>query len=127
MLQFNENGQFHLIGRRGRVVKIEEKRISLVEIEQRLLALDGIMDVAAIPLIRNGRQAIGVVVVPNKEARQMAMLRRKTLELSWRKALLPWLEPVAVPRYWRIIDEIPVNNMNKRVYAQLQELFHDTP
>ncbi|MFA9342471.1 AMP-dependent synthetase, partial [Escherichia coli] len=43
MLQFNENGQFHLIGRRGRVVKIEEKRISLVEIEQRLLALDGIM------------------------------------------------------------------------------------
>ncbi|MFA2170507.1 hypothetical protein ACD968_26660, partial [Escherichia coli] len=25
------------------------------------------------------------------------------------------------------IDEIPVNNMNKRVYAQLQELFHDTP
>lgn len=71
MLQFNENGQFHLIGRRGRVVKIEEKRISLVEIEQRLLALDGIMDVAAIPLIRNGRQAIGVVVVPNKEARQI--------------------------------------------------------
>lgn len=57
----------------------------------------------------------------------MAMLRRKTLELSRRKALLPWLEPVAVPRYWRIIDEIPVNNMNKRVYAQLQELFHDTP
>ncbi|EFN6861176.1 AMP-dependent synthetase [Escherichia coli] len=128
MLQFNENGQFHLIGRRGRVVKIEEKRISLVEIEQRLLALDGIMDVAAIPLIRNGRQAIGVVVVPNKEARQIWQCSGgKTLELSWRKALLPWLEPVAVPRYWRIIDEIPVNNMNKRVYAQLQELFHDTP
>lgn len=128
MLQFNENGQFHLIGRRGRVVKIEEKRISLVEIEQRLLALDGIMDVAAIPLIRNGHQAIGVVVVPNKEARQIWQCSGgKTLELSWRKALLPWLEPVAVPRYWRIIDEIPVNNMNKRVYAQLQELFHDTP
>ncbi len=78
MLQFNQNGQFHLIGRRGRVVKIEEKRISLVEIEQRLLALDGIMDVAAIPLIRNGRQAIGVVVVRNKEAlSNMAMLRRE--------------------------------------------------
>lgn len=126
MLQFNENGQFHLIGRRGRVVKIEEKRISLVEIEQRLLALDGIMDVAAIPLIRNGRQAIGVVVVPNKEARQIWQCSEKTLELSWRKHYYHG-EPVAVPRYWRIIDEIPVNNMNKRVYAQLQELFHDTP
>jgi len=26
-----------------------------------------------------------------------------------------------------VIDEIPVNSMNKRVYAQLQELFHETP
>lgn len=57
----------------------------------------------------------------------MAMLLRENSGVVWRKALLPWLEPVAVPRYWRIIDEIPVNNMNKRVYAQLQELFHDTP
>ncbi len=85
MLQFNENGQFHLIGRRGRVVKIEEKRISLVEIEQRLLALDGIMDVAAIPLIRNGRQAIGVVVVPIKRPVKYGNAPEKTLELSWRK------------------------------------------
>jgi len=32
-----------------------------------------------------------------------------------------------VPRYWRIVDEIPVNSMNKRVTAQLQELFHEDP
>src|SRR5690606_34174991 len=43
-LAFEENGLFRLHGRRGRVVKIEEKRISLYEIEQRLLALDGIVD-----------------------------------------------------------------------------------
>lgn len=29
ILQFSEDGQFHLMGRRGRIVKIEEKRISL--------------------------------------------------------------------------------------------------
>ena len=34
------------------------------------------------------------------------------------------LEPVAIPRYWRVIDDIPVNSMNKRVYAQLQEFFY---
>ncbi|MDF7680450.1 AMP-dependent synthetase [Enterobacteriaceae bacterium ESL0689] len=128
MLQFNENGQFHLLGRRDRVVKIEEKRISLNEVEQRLLALDGILDVAAIPLMRGGRQAIGVVFVLNEEARQKWQYAgRKAQELSWRRALLPWLESVAVPRYWRIVDEIPVNSMNKRIYAQLQELFHETP
>ena len=49
----------------------------------------------------------------------------KSQELQWRKALRASLEPVAIPRYWRVVDEIPVNSMNKRVYAQLQELFHE--
>ena len=53
------------------------------------------------------------------------MQDKKAQEFAWRRALLPWLEPVAVPRYWRIVDEMPVNSMNKRVYAQLEELFHE--
>ncbi len=48
-------------------------------------------------------------------------------EMTWRRLLRPTLEPVAIPRYWRVIDEMPVNSMNKRVYAQLQELFHEAP
>ena len=48
-------------------------------------------------------------------------------EMAWRRLLRPTLEPVAIPRYWRVIDEMPVNSMNKRVYAQLQELFHEAP
>ena len=128
ILQFIENGQFRLMGRRGRVVKIEEKRISLSEVEQRLLALDGICEVAALPVSRGGRQGVGVLLVLDDEARQRWLeCGGKPQELIWRRSLLPWLEPVAVPRYWRVIDEIPVNSMNKRVYAQLQELFHETP
>nr|MWL34444.1 AMP-dependent synthetase [Escherichia coli] len=48
-------------------------------------------------------------------------------EMTWRRLLRPTLESVAIPRYWRVIDEMPVNSMNKRVYAQLQELFHEAP
>lgn len=128
ILRFVENGQFHLLGRRGRVVKIEEKRISLHEVEQRLLALDGVRKAVALPVSRGGRLGIGVLLVLDDTARQLwQQCGGKTQELAWRRALLPWLEPVAVPRYWRVIDEIPVNNMNKRVYAQLQELFYETP
>ncbi|MBM3071835.1 acyl-CoA synthetase [Enterobacter sp. RHBSTW-00994] len=126
ILHFDDNGSFTLAGRRGRVVKIEEKRISLNEIEQRLLALDGICEAAALPVTRGGRQGIGVLLVLNDDARQRLQHHgTKEQEFAWRRALLPWLEPVAVPRYWRIIDEMPVNSMNKRVYAQLQELFHE--
>lgn len=57
LLQFSEDGQFHLMGRRGRIVKIEEKRMSLQEVEQRLLALDGIREAAAVPLRAAGVRA----------------------------------------------------------------------
>lgn len=127
-LRFLEHGQFHLLGRRGRIVKIEEKRISLNEVEQRLLALDGISEVAAVPVSRGGRLSVGVLLVLDDKTRQLwHQCEGKAQELAWRRSLLPWLEPVAVPRYWQVIDEIPVNNMNKRVYAQLQELFHEPP
>ncbi|MCL6742984.1 AMP-dependent synthetase [Kosakonia sp. R1.Fl] len=127
ILLFNDGGTFHIAGRRGRVVKIEEKRISLSEIERRVLALEGIRDAAALPVSRGGRQGVGVLLVLEEEAhRQWLNCDSKAMELAWRRALIPWLEPVAVPRYWRILEEIPVNSMNKRVYAQLQELFHET-
>lgn len=126
-LEFIEEDRFRLAGRRGRVVKIEEKRISLCEIENRLLALEGIREAAALPVTRKGRQGIGVLLVLDKPMLERWRQREgKQLELFWRRSLLPWLEPVAVPRYWRVIDEMPVNSMNKRVYAQLEELFHET-
>ncbi|HDU3727400.1 TPA: acyl-CoA synthetase [Klebsiella aerogenes] len=124
ILHFNESGQFQLAGRRDRVVKIEEKRISLSEVEYRLLQLDGILEAAVLPITRGSRQSVGALLVLDHDAR-----RRwgKSQELQWRKALRASLEPVAIPRYWRVVDEIPVNSMNKRVYAQLQELFHEAP
>ncbi len=128
ILHVGDDGQFSLIGRQGRVVKIEEKRISLTEVEQRLLALDGICEAAALPVTRGGRQGVGVLLVLGDAARQQLHQRgSKAQIMAWRRALRPWLEPVAIPRYWRIIDEMPVNSMNKRVYAQLQELFHENP
>ena len=120
ILHFTADGQFSLVGRRGRVVKIEDKRISLDDIERRLLALDGIREAAALTVTRGGRQGIGVLLVLNEAVRQQHEQSKKAQELAW-------LEPVAVPRYWRIVDEIPVNSMNKRVTAQLQELFHENP
>lgn len=127
VLHFDDTGSFRINGRRDRIVKIEEKRISLSEIEWRLMSLSGIRDAAALPVFRGSRQRIGVLLVLEEETRQeWEQSGGKALEATWRRSLLSWLEPVAVPRHWRVIDEIPVNSMNKRVYAQLQELFDET-
>lgn len=124
ILHFSDSDRFHLCGRRDRVVRIEEKRISLSEVEYRLLQLDGILEAAVLSITRGSRQSVGALLVLDHDAR-----RRwgKSQELQWRKALRASLEPVAIPRYWRVVDEIPVNSMNKRVYAQLQEFFHEAP
>ncbi|WP_256966750.1 hypothetical protein [Yersinia entomophaga] len=123
----DDQGLFTLAGRRDRVVKIEEKRLSLSEIERRLQTLSGIEDVAVLVVKRGARQCIGAAVVLNQagldELEQIGWLR---LTRRWRQQLGGWLEPVALPRYWRKLSVIPLNQQSKRSWPQLQELFNET-
>jgi acyl-coenzyme A synthetase/AMP-(fatty) acid ligase len=102
------------------VVKIEDKRVSLSEIERRLLALPGVEDAAALAIQRHGRHAIGVVLAL-PEMLDAATLHQ--LKIEWKRALQPWLEPVAIPRYWRVVTSIPVTAQSKRAWPQIEELF----
>ncbi|WP_413541344.1 AMP-binding protein [Gibbsiella quercinecans] len=114
-------GGVRICGRHDRIVKIEEKRISLSEIERRLLALPEIVDAAALQVVRPERSSIGVVLVL-EPAVQPADLGQ--LKYQWRHELLKWLEPVALPRFWRVVDVIPHNSQSKRAWPQIQELFY---
>lgn len=126
ILQFNASGDFLLMGRRGRVVKIEEKRVSLCDVERRLLALDGVQDAAALLIERGNRMVIAALLVLDADTYKIwQQSPGKDYEFAWRCQLLPWLEPVAIPRYWRVVSAIPCDSMNKRNQAQLQEIFYD--
>lgn len=122
-LSFDSDGHFTLIGRHDRVVKIEDKRISLSEIERRLLALPNIEDAVALQVSRPERSGIGVVLVLNRSVMRddLSQLKRQ-----WRHELHKWLEPLAMPRYWRFVDVIPHNSQSKRSWPQIQELFDAT-
>lgn len=113
--------KFRLCGRYDRTVKIEDKRVSLSEIERRLLALPQVTDAAALSVSRPERSGIGVVLVLDADygQKELAGLKRQ-----WRHELHRWLEPVAVPRYWRIVKAIPYNSQSKRAWPQIQELFY---
>lgn len=123
-LLLDQQGGFHLLGRRGRVVKIEEKRVSLDEVERRLLTMDDVTDAHALLINAGKRQSIAALLVLTDDAyRRWQSGNSKQHEFAWRRQLLPWLEPVAIPRYWRVLHSIPVNSMGKRIDQQLQELF----
>lgn len=119
-LQFAAGG-FQLCGRYDRIVKIEDKRVSLSEIERRLLALPQVVDAVALSVSRPERNGIGVVLVLDAAYSEQQLIQ---LKRDWRHELHRWLEPVAMPRYWRIVETIPHNSQSKRAWPQIQELFY---
>ncbi|MDX7987020.1 acyl-CoA synthetase [Xenorhabdus sp. 12] len=125
--EFDDQGNFILLGRRDRLVKIEEKRISLTEIERRLCDTPEIIDAATLLISRGKRHHIGAVVVVDSSAYQRYQQQGlRKLSQDWRNQLKPWLESVALPRYWRVVKAIPLNAQSKRSWPELQELFNET-
>ncbi|MGV0086799.1 AMP-binding protein [Rahnella aceris] len=116
--------QFVLLGRKDRIVKIAEQRISLTEIEQRLCALDLLSDASVLTLEKQGRLYIAAVLVLSHGGELLLQAQGQAALLGQiRLTLHQWLSPVSVPRYWRLASAIPLNQQGKRATAELQELF----
>ncbi|MGQ8772846.1 AMP-binding protein [Serratia sp. NA_112.1] len=116
--------QFQLNGRVDRIIKLEEKRLSLTEVERRLVSLPEVAAAAVLTQQQTGRTVLvaAIVLSPYGETRRQK-LPEGELTRELHQALRGWLEPVALPRRWRIIEAIPLNPQGKRAYAELQELF----
>ncbi|MDM5071772.1 MULTISPECIES: AMP-binding protein [Aeromonas] len=117
---------FELLGRQDRVIKLEEKRISLDEVEARLQALPEVEQAAVLPLQQGQRQILGAVLVLSEVGVvRWAELGQGRFLLALRQQLRPWLEPVALPRSLRRVESMPVNAQGKRPWPQLKELFDE--
>jgi acyl-coenzyme A synthetase/AMP-(fatty) acid ligase len=117
---------FELLGRQDRVIKLEEKRISLDEVEARLQALPEVELAAVLPLQQGQRQILGAVLVLSEVgAARWAELGQGRFLLALRQQLRPWLEPVALPRSLRRVESMPVNAQGKCPWPQLKELFDE--
>jgi len=111
----NEN-EFHWVGRADRVVKVEGKRVCLLELEQRLMSLEFIKEAALFLLKDDNREALGAVVVLSPEGQEKLLSSGKIqLVRELRSNLSPYLERVAIPRKWRFVSQLPVNSQGKRI------------
>ncbi|WP_244943680.1 AMP-binding protein [Vibrio algivorus] len=120
-----DNQHFMLKGRADRLIKIEEKRISLSEIERRLNQLDEI-DEAAVILYQEPKRLItaaAITLSPIGQAK-LNQLGKGKFVLMLRQSLHQWIEPVAIPRRFRVVDEIPLNTQGKRLISDIEQLFH---
>jgi acyl-coenzyme A synthetase/AMP-(fatty) acid ligase len=123
-VRLHGDGGIELLGRADRIAKIEDKRISLAEIEAQLGAHPWVKDSAAVALDRGGRQHIGAVIELNESGRAaLAERGRAALDRALRAALRGRIDAVAVPRVFRYRDGIPVDAQGKRQAAALAALF----
>jgi acyl-coenzyme A synthetase/AMP-(fatty) acid ligase len=107
-------GGFALVGRADGVVKIGGSRIALPEVERRLREIPGVVDAAVVAVDVPGprrHELLAAVVAPDLDVAAL------------RAGLLRWLEPVAVPRRFRIVPALPREDNGKLVRARLLALF----
>lgn len=106
---------FRLFGRTDRLVKINEERVNLVEMEEQIRAL-GYPDCALAVLAGEHGPCLGCVLVtpPNTAARPTA--------LTLRKQMLPIFPKGAVPKRFRLVHELPRNAQGKVLNGEVVRL-----
>lgn len=106
------------------MIKIEEKRVSLVEVEKRLEQLAWISESAVIPMQENDRLVLVAALVLNQTGKQQIEdIGKGKFWLQLRAELRQWLEPIAVPRRYRLVEHIPLNSQGKRLNNEIEMLF----
>jgi len=118
------DGGFVLAGRADRIVKIEEKRVSLTAIEQRLALSPLVREARALVIDTAVGTRVGVVVVLGDEGQAMRDgAGRQAVIATLRRHLADSVDPVALPRRWDFPAALPCNAQGKTTEAMLRELF----
>jgi acyl-coenzyme A synthetase/AMP-(fatty) acid ligase len=118
------DGTFRLLGRLDRTIKLEEKRISLPELEAALEAHPRV-DRAAVALLEGARPLLGAAVVLAGGGGEGAFgaKERGALVEALRRHLAQRFEAVAVPRRWRFPVTLPCDDSGKVTSGALAGLF----
>ncbi|ENV95712.1 hypothetical protein F937_00381 [Acinetobacter calcoaceticus ANC 3680] len=115
---------FKLMGRTDRIIKLEEKRLSLDAIEQSIQALDAVQQCHVLVLEHEHRQILGCIVVLKEHAReQLQLLGKSAFVGHLKQQLKDNLETIAIPRQWRFLSQLPQNSQSKLNKSYLQTLF----
>ncbi len=116
------DGRFKLLGRLDRIVKLEEKRISLPMLEQALIAHDWVTE-ARLGVVQENRASLGALLVLSEQG--LHALRnqgRRTLTQELRQHLSQHCETLALPRRWRLLRQLPLNAQGKLPQAEVEAL-----
>lgn len=117
---------FLLHGRADRIVKIEEKRLSLTAMEHCLHTSPWI-DEAHVLLLPHTSGRLGVVAALTPAGQQqLAAHGKRALTQQLREQLSAQFERVLLPRKWRFVATLPLDAQGKSSQAALTALFDES-
>ncbi|WP_460154892.1 AMP-binding protein [Pseudomonas sp. S1_F04] len=117
-----EDGRFELLGRLDRIVKLEEKRISLPMLEQALVAHDWVSE-ARLGVVQENRASLGaLLVLSDAGLRALRNQGRRAVTEGLRRHLSEHCETLALPRRWRWLRQLPLNPQGKLPQAEVEAL-----
>lgn len=124
LAEFFDDGRFVLKGRSDSIVKIEEKRISLTEVENRILQTGLVADVKVVALQNDVRQYLAAAIVLNPEGRRkFAGTEKYLVNRYFHDFLMQYFENVVLPKKWRFVEELPVDVQGKKHKDEIMAMF----
>ena len=115
--------RFRVLGRADSVVKIEEKRVSLDEVQNRLKQHQYIDD-AFVVVVGTNRRKLAALIVLNDEGLQVSQERKKIeLDRMFKGFLSNWYEAILLPKKYRYPTELPYNARGKLSRREAESYF----
>jgi acyl-coenzyme A synthetase/AMP-(fatty) acid ligase len=121
----NADGSFTLNGRLDRIIKLEEKRLSLIELEQAIRNNEWVEDVYCTLLPKTTHRDIlaAAVVLNHHGNKHLSETSKNDFIKALKNTLTNHFELSLLPRKWRFIDQIPTNEQSKINRVAIQGLF----
>ncbi len=112
-VQPDKDNRFILLGRADGIVKVGGKRVDLLDVQNKILALPTVIDALVIALPADkGRESVIAVVVACKLD-----------EIQLKKLMLEKLEPYAMPRRIKIVSSIARSSTGKIDRSKIEQAF----
>lgn len=120
--RIQDDGRFELTGRLDRIVKLEEKRISLPMLETALAAHPFVSEARLGVVTDNRAYLAALVALSGTGLHALRNGGRRALTETLRKHLAEHCEALALPRRWRLLTRLPYNNQGKLPQTEVDAL-----
>ena len=126
LVRFTSPKTFKWLGRGDSIVKIEGKRVSVEQMRNALEKSDLVKDAVVVAIERNNREAlVGAVVLSETGESYLGQNSKTLLDRELVTTLLDSFDSVLVPKTFRYLESLPMNDQGKLSRETVISMFRD--